>query len=93
MILYGKVHGIAGTDHLRRDLKVALLWGTPIALAFGLIGGPGYNAHHHDHCSHWCMVRGLGGRHYSTHYRSKRHLTFPIHPDHGRHFLLSQPAE
>jgi peptide/nickel transport system permease protein len=41
MILYGKVHGIAGTDHLRRDLKVALLWGTPVALAFGLIAALG----------------------------------------------------
>jgi peptide/nickel transport system permease protein len=36
MVVYGKVYGIAGTDHLRRDLTVALLWGTPIALAFGL---------------------------------------------------------
>ena len=34
---YGEVHGIAGTDHLRRDLSVALLWGTPIAMAFGLL--------------------------------------------------------
>ena len=41
MILYGKVHGIAGTDHLRRDLRVALLWGTPVALAFGLIAALG----------------------------------------------------
>jgi peptide/nickel transport system permease protein len=37
MVVYGKVHGLAGTDHLRRDLTIALLWGTPIALAFGLI--------------------------------------------------------
>jgi peptide/nickel transport system permease protein len=29
---------LAGTDHLRRDLMVALLWGTPIALAFGFLG-------------------------------------------------------
>ena len=35
-ILYGKVYGWAGTDHLRRPLSIALLWGTPIALAFGL---------------------------------------------------------
>lgn len=41
MVLYGKLHGIAGTDHLRRDLKVALLWGTPIALAFGLLAAIG----------------------------------------------------
>jgi peptide/nickel transport system permease protein len=41
MILYGKVHGIAGTDHLRRDLRIALLWGTPVALAFGLLAALG----------------------------------------------------
>ena len=40
-ILYGRVHGIAGTDHHRRDLKIALLWGTPVALAFGLLGAIG----------------------------------------------------
>jgi peptide/nickel transport system permease protein len=37
LIVYGKVHGLCGTDHLRRDLLVAILWGTPIALSFGLI--------------------------------------------------------
>jgi peptide/nickel transport system permease protein len=37
LVVYGKVYGLAGTDHLRRDLIIALLWGTPIALAFGLI--------------------------------------------------------
>ncbi len=37
-VIYGKVYGLAGTDHLRRDLLLALLWGTPVALAFGLIG-------------------------------------------------------
>lgn len=37
LVVYGKVYGIAGTDHLRRDLKIALLWGTPIALAFGVV--------------------------------------------------------
>jgi len=36
LVIYGKVHGIAGTDHLRRPLEIALIWGTPIALAFGL---------------------------------------------------------
>jgi peptide/nickel transport system permease protein len=36
-VFYGQVHGWFGTDHLRRDLGVALLWGTPIALAFGLV--------------------------------------------------------
>ncbi|RLF14278.1 MAG: ABC transporter permease [Thermoprotei archaeon] len=37
LVVYGKVYGIAGTDHLRRDLSIALLWGTPIALSFGVI--------------------------------------------------------
>lgn len=41
LVSYGQVHGIAGTDHQRRDLMVALLWGTPIALAFGLIAAVG----------------------------------------------------
>lgn len=36
LIVYGKVWGLAGTDNLRRDLMIALLWGTPVALAFGL---------------------------------------------------------
>jgi peptide/nickel transport system permease protein len=38
MILYGKVYGLAGTDHMRRDLMVALLWGSVIALVFGFLG-------------------------------------------------------
>ena len=37
LVVYGKVYGPAGTDHLRRDLSIALLWGTPIALSFGVI--------------------------------------------------------
>jgi peptide/nickel transport system permease protein len=41
IIVYGKVHGIAGTDAQRRDLGVALLWGTPIALTFGLLAAVG----------------------------------------------------
>ncbi len=36
LVIYGKVHGWAGTDHLRRDLGIALLWGAPIALSFGV---------------------------------------------------------
>ncbi len=38
MIVYGQVSGLAGTDDQRRDLMVALLWGTPVALAFGFMG-------------------------------------------------------
>mgnify|MGYP001569079791 CR=1 FL=1 len=40
-VLYGQVAGWAGTDHQRRDLGVALLWGIPIALSFGLIAAVG----------------------------------------------------
>ena len=41
LVVYGRVHGLAGTDHRRRDLMVALLWGTPVALAFGLLAAVG----------------------------------------------------
>ena len=41
MVVYGKVHGLAGTDHLRRDITVALYWGAAIALAFGLLAAVG----------------------------------------------------
>ena len=40
-VMYGRVSGWAGTDHRRRDLSIALLWGTPIALAFGLLAAVG----------------------------------------------------
>lgn len=40
-VSYGEVHGLAGTDHRRRDLMIALQWGTPIALAFGLLAALG----------------------------------------------------
>lgn len=40
-VSYGLVHGYAGTDHRRRDLMVALLWGIPIAMAFGLLAAVG----------------------------------------------------
>jgi peptide/nickel transport system permease protein len=41
LVMHGQVAGIAGTDHQRRDLSVALLWGTPVALAFGLLAAVG----------------------------------------------------
>jgi peptide/nickel transport system permease protein len=41
LVLVGKVHGIAGTDHQRRDLSLPLIWGTPVALAFGLLAAIG----------------------------------------------------
>ena len=41
LVVYGRVHGLAGTDTRRRDLTIGLLWGTPIALMFGLIAAVG----------------------------------------------------
>ena len=41
LVIYGKAEGLAGTDERRRDLWIALLWGTPIALAFGLLAAAG----------------------------------------------------
>jgi peptide/nickel transport system permease protein len=35
-VFHGQVYGWAGTDQGRRDLMVPLLWGTPIALVFGI---------------------------------------------------------
>lgn len=35
--MIGQVHGLAGTDEQRRDMMVALLWGAPVALGFGII--------------------------------------------------------
>ena len=37
LTVLGKVHGWAGTDVMRRDLLIAVQWGTVIALAFGLL--------------------------------------------------------
>lgn len=42
-VVYGDVYSIAGTDHLRRDLAIGLLWGTPVALLFGLLATIGSN--------------------------------------------------
>jgi len=36
LILGGKAYGMMGTDELRRDLAVGLLWGTPLALFIGI---------------------------------------------------------
>ncbi|MEI6290338.1 MAG: ABC transporter permease, partial [Chloroflexota bacterium] len=38
LVLMGQVYGPAGTDYLRRNLIVPLLWGLPFALLFGLLG-------------------------------------------------------
>ena len=40
-VFHGQVFGLAGTDQARRDLMVPLLWGTPVALAFGLLAALG----------------------------------------------------
>jgi peptide/nickel transport system permease protein len=37
-VLVGQVYGLAGTDYLRRDLKIPLFWGAPVALGFGILG-------------------------------------------------------
>ncbi|MCE7858494.1 MAG: ABC transporter permease [Chloroflexi bacterium CFX2] len=40
-VVHGQVFGLAGTDHARRDLTLPLLWGAPVALAFGLMAAIG----------------------------------------------------
>ena len=40
-VFLGQLAGLAGTDIYRRDLMVSLLWGVPVALAFGLIAAVG----------------------------------------------------
>jgi peptide/nickel transport system permease protein len=40
-VSHGQVFGLAGTDQSRRDLVIPLLWGAPVALAFGLIASLG----------------------------------------------------
>jgi peptide/nickel transport system permease protein len=40
-VFQGKLFGLAGTDKYRRDLMLPLLYGTPIALAFGLLAALG----------------------------------------------------
>jgi len=41
LVMHGLVYGLAGTDHKRRDLMTALLWGAPVALLFGLLASVG----------------------------------------------------
>lgn len=40
-VFTGKLYGLAGTDMSRRDLGLPLLWGAPVALAFGLLASLG----------------------------------------------------
>ena len=37
LILGGRAFGLMGTDEMRRDLAVGLLWGTPLALFIGIV--------------------------------------------------------
>jgi len=41
LVVYGTVHGLAGTDYRRRDLMTPLLWGAPIAIIFGVLAAVG----------------------------------------------------
>jgi len=41
LVTHGTLYGWAGTDFMRRDLMIALAWGMPIALAFGLLAALG----------------------------------------------------
>lgn len=41
MVFHGTLAGMFGTDHQRRDLMIPMLWGAPVALAFGLIASLG----------------------------------------------------
>jgi peptide/nickel transport system permease protein len=41
LVMHGLLFGIAGTDNMRRDISLALLWGAPIALVFGLVAAVG----------------------------------------------------
>ena len=41
LVVHGTLYGMAGTDFKRRDLTIALMWGMPIALAFGLLAALG----------------------------------------------------
>lgn len=38
LVIFGLVEGWAGTDYLRRDLSIPLLWGLPLALFIGVLG-------------------------------------------------------
>ncbi|MFO7712720.1 MAG: ABC transporter permease [Dehalococcoidia bacterium] len=37
LVVYGQVHGPFGTDHMRRDLTVPMVWGAVVALWFGIL--------------------------------------------------------
>ncbi len=37
LVVYGQVHGPFGTDHMRRDLTVPMVWGAVFGLGFGVL--------------------------------------------------------
>lgn len=41
LVADGRLYGLFGTDHRARDLMVALLWGAPIGLMFGVLAAVG----------------------------------------------------
>ena len=66
LIVGGKAYGLMGTDELRRDLIVGLLWGTPLALFIGIavaigsvIAGLIYGVYSGFLCNPWQNSRGL----------------------------------
>ena len=89
-VFHGQVYGLAGTDQARRDLMVPLLWGTPVALAFGLIASLGTSV--------LTMVIAAVGTWYGGWLdqfiqritESQYCAALPFDPDHGRHILLAQ---
>jgi len=38
LVILGRVYGLMGSDFDQRDLTIPLMWGIPLALAFGLVG-------------------------------------------------------
>jgi peptide/nickel transport system permease protein len=40
-VIHGQVHGVAGTDRYRRDLSLVLMWGTLVAILFGVLAALG----------------------------------------------------
>ena len=90
LVEHGTLYGLAGTDFMRRDLMIALMWGMPIALAFGLAGGAWVPHHNAGDRRNWHLVRRLGGRTHPTYYRDQFRPALPAHPDHDRHVLFAQ---
>ncbi len=89
-VSYGQLYGLAGTDHLRRDLMVALLWGTPVALGLWPAGCGGHHLYPDVHCRRQYLVRRDCRHPHPAGHRGQPGLTFPAHPDYDRHVLFAQ---